>query len=294
MSLRVTIGTRCELGIGPDRGGRSDNQDNFLVAQGDTLQYLGPDGRRCTLPGRGHGVLVAVADGMGGHRGGEIAAAAAVRALGMRWREDLPDAGPEQALVEWIPSAHDRIRARCLAEGSADMGTTLTVLWLAGARAGWAQVGDSRLYQRRHDAVLQLTRDQTHGEFARRDGRPPRRYASYLAQSFIHGSRGIGLDGSLRLDPGVDTGTLTLAAGDRYLLCSDGVSGFLSPPVLEELLRREDGAQPLADALVEAAIAAGSDDNLTALVVDVIEVPPPPPGADGPEPGADDTLVPLD
>ncbi len=294
MPLQVTIGVRCALGVGPERGGRHDNQDNFLVAEGNRIRFLGTEGRPDEVAARGHGVLVAVADGMGGHDDGDIASSTAVRALAARWLDELDASGPEHALRQWVPGAHDRIRAQSLAEGRTNMGTTLTALWLAGPRAGWAQVGDSRLYQRRGSRVRLLTRDQTHAEFARRDGRPPNIFANYLAQTFIFGSRGIGEDGHIRMDSGVDTGTVKLVEQDRFLLCSDGVSGFLPEDELDALLIAGTDAQETADALLAAAIASGSSDNLTAVVVDIVEVPGPLTDEGDGLWSTESTLVPMD
>ena len=287
----VDIAVRCSIGIGHEKGGRAQNQDDYLVAQKGPPLSRSED----TDPGSGdtvgHGILVAVADGMGGHDHGDLASAAAVRALARLWRKERPS-DPEALLREWVPLAHRRIRTHWSPDGGrVNMGTTLTALWLVGGNAGWVHVGDSRLYRRRGPQVHQISRDQTHAEFARRDHREPGPNASYPAQSFIFGSRGLGDDRALRLDPGLDCSSLLLARGDRFLLCSDGVSGFVSPGILRRILCHAGSAGEASADLLEAAVEGGSDDNLTALVIDVLELP----RSDAPSTWeGDDTLVPLD
>lgn len=286
----MNIGIRCSLGIGESRGGRKDNQDNFLAACDGELRLRGEADVTEASFADGHGVLVAVADGMGGHDSGDLASATAVQALARLWQRGRPH-DAEVALRDWVPAAHARIRERCGSEGRINMGTTLTALWLLGGRAGWVHVGDSRLYRRRGAQVHLLSRDQTHAEFARRDQRPAGPNAAYPAQSFIYGSRGLGDDAGLRIDPGVDSGTLVLVRGDRFLLCSDGVSAFVPPDILQRILCHAAEAEDAAASLVEAAVQAGSDDNQTALVLDVTEVAA---TVAPPTWEADDTLVPFD
>lgn len=272
MDARVVIGSACSVGIGPEHGGRSQNEDNYLIALRGSALSRDEHGELRQVAQEGHGVMVAVADGMGGHEQGEVASTAAVQALAQLWQRGRPrDA--ERALAEWLPAAHTRARERLVPQGRVNLGSTLTAAWILGDRLGWIQVGDSRLYRLRSGNFWRLTRDQTHGEFAVRDRREAGPNAAYPAQSFIYGSRGLGHDEDLRLDPGLDSGTFTLSVGDRLLLCTDGLSGFVSDERIANILARARDPQEAADDLVDLAMESGSDDNVTAVVLHVRSLP---------------------
>jgi protein phosphatase len=268
--MRYLTGFICDRGLGPERGGRAANEDNFLLGHEGRTRHLHnnelvDEGGDAVEPGA---LLAAVADGMGGHEHGAVASAAAAQALARLYRQGLgPD--PEVSLHGWILRAHRRLRARARERGAANMGTTLTVLWLHGREAVWAHVGDSRLYLLRNGQLGVLTKDHTRGEFASRDGRPLPVDARALTQNFIYGSRGFGADEELRIDAGQDTGTLALLPGDRLLLASDGLHGFVSAEAIAERLSRAPTAQAAAQALFEAALAADGNDNITAVVIEV-------------------------
>jgi serine/threonine protein phosphatase PrpC len=272
MTLPVRLGVYCTRGIGPDRGGRLYNEDNYLLARDGGVRWRGPVGEAAQAQ-EVAGVLVAVADGMGGHEHGAVASEAAVQAL-CRLAADPRPPDAELALHTFILRAHRRLRERALARGSGNLGTTLTALWLFEHDAAWAHVGDSRLFLLRGGALTQLSRDHTRGEFAARDGRQPPPAAAALAQNFLFGSRGLGDDPGIRVDAGTDTGTLSLAPGDIFLLSSDGLHGFLAPDALARRLAADAPPDEVARRLVEDAMAAGSDDNLTALVVVVDALAP--------------------
>ncbi len=271
MSERLRIGVVTTRGIGPERGGRAANEDNYLVCRDGEARFLSAEGVE-VAPTDGVGTLVAVADGMGGHDHGALASGAAVQALSRLYRGGRP-ADPELALHSFVLRAHRRLQERARERGAANMGTTLTATWLLGDKAYWVHVGDSRLFHLRRGLLRQVSRDHTRGEFAARDGRQPPPGADALTQNFIFGSRGLSDDRGIRVDAGTDTGALELAAGDRMLLCSDGVHGFLAARRIAEVLLGEHDPAGAARRLVEDAIAAGSDDNLTAVVVAVDRVP---------------------
>ena len=150
------------------------------------------------------------------------------------------------------------------------MGTTLTVCWLLGQRAAWAHVGDSRMYLYRMGHLVQLTADHTRNEFARRDGRGVQSDGDHLCQTFIYGSRGIGDNTSLRLEAGLDSGAEEVRSGDVLLLCSDGLSSVVDPNAMQHILELPD-PQDAADTLLQMALARGSTDNVTAIVVRIGE-----------------------
>lgn len=266
-----TVGLICSTGAPPSHGGREHNEDNYLLCRSGEIRYR--SGSEETILHRsGFGMLAAVADGMGGHRFGDLAAAAAVQALSRLYYREKPS-DPEAALHSFFLQSHRKLRARALQGRMGDIGTTLASIWLLEHRAYWAHVGDSRIYHLRGETISCLTRDHTRGEFAARDGRPSPKHASSLSQSFIFGSRGLGLNGDIRIDAGTDTGTLELLTGDYLLLCSDGLTSTVPDHRLASALKAHGDPSTCAAWLAERAIAAGSTDNITIVIVRVDRSP---------------------
>lgn len=265
--MAYSIGVVCSLGVGPDRGGRGRNEDNYLICRNNEVLYL--DGERERREkGGGDGLLVAVCDGMGGHEDGHVASTTAVRVIAKLYRPGAPK-DPPRALLRYIQDAHRRLYWKARDQGPVTMGTTLSVVWFLNGNAAWAQVGDSRIYLYRDDRLVCLTADQTRNEFARRDGLDESQDGDTPAQNFIYGSRGLGDNTSLRLEPGLDSGLEPLAKGDRLLICSDGLWGSVDDASLAHVLRNTPDPQAAAVACMERAIARGSTDNITVLVVRV-------------------------
>ncbi len=289
MSYGITIGLVCSTGIESDRGGRAANEDNYLVCRNGQIRFRDDD-KEVVRAEEGAGVLLAVADGMGGHEDGALASAAAVQAFSLLFGRGKPQA-PELALLRFVLKAHRRLHATVARRGSVRLGTTLTGAWILDGRVFWVHVGDSRLYFFRNNTLVRLTADHTHREFALRDQRPIPADADRLAQSFVYGSRGLGDDAGVRIDPGRDTGSRHLRPGDLLLLCTDGLTGVVDDRRIADALREVPQPAACAEVLVERAIAHGSTDNITAMVVRIDEVPA--------EPRAgglrdDDTLIPDD
>lgn len=299
---RLTIGVVCSRGVGPERGGRSRNEDNYLVCCGNEARYRNGEieaveSLQC------YGTLVAVADGMGGHEDGDLASSAAVRAMARIFKRGLPD-DPETALHKFVMDAHRRLHAKVSELGPVRMGTTLTTCWILDGKATWCHVGDSRMYLYREGLIRQITSDHTRAEFARRDGRRSDSDGPFLAQNFVYGSRGFGDDNGIRIDAGTDTGVLQLRAGDRLLLCSDGLTGVVEEHRIASALRETPEPQACATSLMERALASGSDDNVTVVVVRIdqpVAAGRPEPedifdliGQDRDLPPDDDTLVPFE
>lgn len=287
---RYAVGLVCSIGVGEARGGRTRNEDNYLVCRDGHVRWRDGDDEAVTTGPATSAVLLAVADGMGGHDDGDVASSAAVQSLSRLYYRPVPQ-DPEGTLREFLLDAHKRLRARVAVSGKVKMGTTLTVAWIVGARLYWANVGDSRLYHWRDGRLVRVTRDQTRGEFARRDRRPPPPHPDHLAQNFIYGSRGLGDDALLRIDRGLDTGSILLRPGDRVLLCSDGLCGRVEDAWIADLVRNVPEPTACAVTLMERAIAQASDDNITALVLRVND-------ADAVEPDPEEwrdetTIVPI-
>ncbi len=223
--------------------------------------------------------LFVVADGMGGHAAGEVASRIAVETLTELLQGDLdPDetrldrqvGDPADILRERLRYAMNQASARIRREALAHptymgMGTTVAVLLIEGDGAHVAHVGDSRIYLWRGGTLSRLTRDHTVVQQEIDAGRltpeMARRVAhrNYLTQS-------VGYHGPV--EP--DTATRPIVAGDVFLLCSDGVTDPLDDERLAELLESTD-TPDLAERLVREAVAAGGEDNITAVCVRVVE-----------------------
>lgn len=210
--------------------------------------------------------LLVVADGMGGHAAGEVASAAVVRVLA--GLEPLPDEGvaPDVALRTAIAKAGDTLREMVLANPELEgMGTTVTALLQSGDQVGVAQVGDSRAYLLRDGVLEQMTHDQTYVQSLIDEGRISQ------AQAEMHPARSVllqALDGRVEVEPEISLRTPRV--DDRYLVCSDGLSGVLSEATLRDVLAQHDPAEAV-ELLVDLARRAGAPDNVTCLVAEVTE-----------------------
>jgi len=209
-------------------------------------------------------VLFAVADGMGGHRGGEVASRVAIEALraGVAAGRPVRDA---------IASANDAVIER--ARGDAEltgMGTTLTALVVAnGQQLLVGHVGDSRAYLLRDGTLRRITEDHSLVEELVREGRlTPEQAEAHPRRAVV--TRALGVDAEVD----VDLYPVDVAVGDRVLLCSDGLTTMVRERDVERIARSEPDPQRAAEKLVDAANSAGGDDNTTVVVVDVLEVDP--------------------
>lgn len=236
MSLILHAATVTDVGLV-----RTNNEDSAYV------------GRR----------VFAVADGVGGMPAGEVASALVIRALA-KLDDSAEPADPIAALREAVESANRQIRKEAEADPLSDgMGTTVTALLLSGERIALLHVGDSRCYLLRGSQLSQLTRDDTfvqalvdQGLITREEARThPRR--SLVTQA-VQGDE---------VKP-----VLTLLdprAGDRLLLCSDGLSDAVTDAAIARVLGSDPDPQLCAEALVRLALSAGATDNVTVLVADV-------------------------
>lgn len=226
---------------------RDNNQDQFLV----------------------DAAMFAVADGMGGHFGGEIASAIAVDALVAE--------GPVETLhdlVERVQEANTQIVERGRLEPALKgMGTTVCILTdLQGAgpdRLGIANVGDSRLYRVGSGGLHQHTEDHSLVESLVRDGRLTREEADNHPQRNIV-TRALGIDEQVL----VDAWEVVPVVGDRYLICSDGLFGEVADAEIHQVLSDTESPQAAADDLIVRANEAGGRDNITVVIVDIVAADP--------------------
>ena len=215
--------------------------------------------------------LLIVADGMGGHVAGELASATVTAILA-----GLPIADSEDVLTQLADAVDEaQLEMRHIIAERPDfqgMGTTVTVVCWQGDRASIAHVGDSRAYMLRNGELLRLTKDHTYvqtlvdaGQITEEEAHTHRR-RNLLIRA---------IDGVNTVEP--DLSIREVHAGDRILLCSDGLSGVVSDAQIREMLSRGDPTGAVT-ALVEAAIEGGAPDNVTCVVADVAHVDTPPIG----------------
>ncbi|MCB9553002.1 MAG: protein phosphatase 2C domain-containing protein [bacterium] len=242
---RTRAGLRVSGAVGTHAGGRLRNEDAFAVNARHNR--------------------VVVADGMGGHPGGHLAAETAVQSLA-----DLPASsrrGVERAprlqamLEDELVTAHERIRARRPQDPARPMATTVVALWFVADLAVYAHVGDSRLYRWRGGRLTPLTLDHNAVGEALRLGVDPREVADLPAHLI---SRALGLGEALC----PDSGRCAVLPGDRYLLCTDGLCGPVDDRTITAVLGEGGDCGAVMRALFEEALRAGAPDNITIAVVD--------------------------
>ena len=212
--------------------------------------------------------LYAVADGMGGHRGGEVASASALEALAAAVTEPST-----AALVAGVETANAAVYRQSLTDPSlAGMGTTLVVIGVvaqgAERRLGIVNVGDSRAYLLAGDEFAQLSEDHSLVETLVRSGQLTEDEAAN------HPRRNV-LTRALGIEPEVDVDAWVIEPheGDRFILCSDGLFNELDDDTITTTLRAVDDPGDAARELVRQADAAGGRDNISVVVLDVVEVP---------------------
>jgi PPM family protein phosphatase len=230
--------------------------------------------------------LFVVADGMGGHLAGEVASEMAVTRL----QENLPEGRTNSLdeLVAAIDVANTEIYDGSVADPDrAGMGTTITAIAVVadphdGQAFGIANVGDSRCYVMRHARLRQLTVDHSFVQELVAEGAISRDEARTHPRRNIV-TRALGIEPSVR----VDSWTMPIFQGDRLLLCSDGLVDEISDDHISDLLIEHTDPAEAAQALVDAANASGGRDNVTVVVVDVLE------GDAPPDPTQEFDVVPL-
>jgi serine/threonine protein phosphatase PrpC len=242
VSPRMPHVLRVEIGLASDKGKRTNNEDYVATCLGR------PEFSR-------QAIVAAVADGLGGYKGGREASETAVRAF-IDGFFGLPKSlNVARASSRALDAVNGWIAAQRRVDPSlAGMATTFTALIFQGRNGHLAHVGDTRAYRFSQGRIQQLTTDHTidTGE---------------VAPAL---SRAVGFEANVR----IDHTAFALRAQDRFLICSDGVHGVLNPARLERLLASGAGAQETANLSLAAALKAGSMDNVSAIVVDVLDLPP--------------------
>ena len=216
--------------------------------------------------------LFLVADGMGGHAGGDIASAIATRRISEA-DADYANAPEAAAALEGALVAANRELAETVSEHSelTGMGTTVSAMLLEEDRVVIAHIGDSRIYLFRSGELSQITIDHTFVQRLVDAGRIT------AEEAMVHPRRSVLMRvlGDVESSPEIDSMVLDTRPGDRWMLCSDGLSGVVSFDELHELLASDAGAKQVADRLVKASLDGGAPDNVTVVVIDVGDPPAP-------------------
>ncbi|HEY2804182.1 MAG TPA: Stp1/IreP family PP2C-type Ser/Thr phosphatase, partial [Actinomycetota bacterium] len=230
--MRIRFGSASDIGKARDR-----NEDSYLAEP----------------------PVFAVADGMGGHKGGDVASSLAIQVLG----DALPSDGAE--LVERVREANRAVYERSSSDTTVEgMGTTMTATIAGGGALRLAHVGDSRAYLLREGTLRRLTEDHTLVQRMVSEGHLTEEEASVHPQRSVI-TRVLGVEDRVQ----IDEGAVEVRDGDRILLCTDGLTGMVSEEEIETILKRAPDPQAAADQLVAAANEAGGLDNVTAVVLDI-------------------------
>ena len=254
MTIALRYAARSDVGLV-----RSNNQDSA---------YAGPH-------------LLLVADGMGGHAGGDIASSLTVASLAPLDGEAFGSHEILQRLERAIETARLELVRRAREDAElGGMGTTVTALLRSGNKLAMAHMGDSRAYVLRSGRLSQVTKDHTFVQHLVDTGKITAEEAEHHPQRSVV-MRVLG-DFDLELSP--DLSVREAHPGDRWLLCSDGLSGFVSAETLERTLDDITDVDACAERLIQLALRAGGSDNITCIVADILDLDDVPDG-DGPYTG---------
>jgi serine/threonine protein phosphatase PrpC len=236
---------------------RSNNQDSA---------YAGPH-------------LLLVADGMGGHAGGDIASSLAVASLAPLDGEAFGSSEILERLGEAIETARLELVRRAREDSElSGMGTTVTALLRSGNKLAMAHMGDSRGYLLRGGSLSQVTKDHTFVQHLVDTGKITPEEAEHHPQRSVV----MRVLGDFDLDLSPDLSVREAHPGDRWLLCSDGLSGMVSLETIERTMVENTDVTACAERLVQLALRAGGSDNITCIVADVVDLDDLPDGA-GPD-----------
>jgi serine/threonine protein phosphatase PrpC len=231
-----------QIGFATKTGRRETNQDYVACFTGSQRQI------------ELKGIVGAISDGMGGHKGGREAAELTIRSFIDGYYALPPTLGVQKAASKSL----EAINAWIFAQGRSDpklqnMGTTFSSIIFHHRLAYVLHIGDSRIYRLSEGRLELLTKDHTLGKGD---------YSHVL-------TRAIGLEDYAR----VDHSAHALRSRDRFLICSDGVHGALNDAKITDLLQDLQSSEETAQNIIEAALSAGSTDNVSALVADIIDLP---------------------
>ncbi len=257
MAYQIEYAYTCHIGKI-----RNNNEDNFWCC-GDSLeaQNQGMSHIRSGYMKQSEYPLLAVFDGMGGGEYGEIASYMGAKAteeyLNAEEADDI--AGKKGYLEKMCTHVNDRIFKETLRLDAEMMGSTLAGLYFTGNQVWTVNVGDSRCFLLRDGKLRQISEDQTDEAYMKENGIQGRK--PYLTQY-------MGMNPEeVRVLPYMDC--LQTKRGDRFLICSDGVSDMVPVDFLETMMQQTQSTAKCVDAILTAALDAGGKDNITAIVLEI-------------------------
>lgn len=247
MAIAIRFSTRSDVGLV-----RANNQDSAFA--GDRL--------------------LLVADGMGGHAGGDVASALCVASIAPLNNQTFTSSNMLERLGDAVENARiDLVEHARATKTLAGMGTTVTALLLSENNLAMAHMGDSRAYLLRDGKLTQVTRDHTFVQHLIDTGKISE------AEAEVHPQRSVVMRvlGDFELDLTPDLSIREARPGDRWLLCSDGLSGFIRFETIEQTLRDVADLELCSEYLIQLALRGGGSDNITCIVADVLDTDQPDP-----------------
>ncbi|RKN46403.1 PP2C family protein-serine/threonine phosphatase [Micromonospora endolithica] len=235
-----------------------------------TLRYAAHSDRGLIRDGNQDSVyagprLLAVADGMGGMAAGDVASNIVIGAMAPL-DEDVPGDALVDALRSAVSAATQQLRETVDANPQLEgMGTTLTAILFSGSKVGMVHIGDSRAYLLRNGEFAQITKDDTYVQMLVDEGRISAEEASSHPQRSLLTRA---LDGR---DIDAEYSVRQVLRGDRYLICSDGLSGVVSAETIGETMREYADPQQCVERLVQLALRGGGPDNITVIIADATD-----------------------
>ncbi|MEV5694870.1 protein phosphatase 2C domain-containing protein [Micromonospora globbae] len=235
-----------------------------------TLRYAAHSDRGLIRDGNQDSVyagprLLAVADGMGGMAAGDVASNIVIGAMAPL-DEDVPGDALVDALRSAVGAANQQLRDTVDANPQLEgMGTTLTATLFSGSKLGMVHIGDSRAYLLRNGEFTQITKDDTYVQMLVDEGRISAEEASSHPQRSLLTRALDGRD----IDP--EYSVRQVLPGDRYLICSDGLSGVVSADTIAETMREYADPQQCVERLVQLALRGGGPDNITVIIADATD-----------------------
>ncbi|MFM9919432.1 Stp1/IreP family PP2C-type Ser/Thr phosphatase [Lacisediminihabitans sp. H27-G8] len=212
--------------------------------------------------------LFVVADGMGGHAGGDVASAIALKRVMEADRQYASAADAEFALQSALSAANTMLAETVFEHPElTGMGTTVSAILRSGSQVAIAHIGDSRIYLLRDGTLKQITADHTFVQRLVDSGRiTPEEAAVHPRRSVL-----MRVLGDVDATPEIDTTVFDVLPGDRWMLCSDGLSSYVSDDKIEHTLTTQAVVRDAADRLVKESLDQGAPDNVTVVIVDIDE-----------------------
>jgi serine/threonine protein phosphatase PrpC len=210
--------------------------------------------------------LFVVADGMGGHAGGDVASAIALKRVMEADRQYASAADAEFALQSALSAANTMLAETVFEHPElTGMGTTVSAILRSGSQIAIAHIGDSRIYLLRDGTLKQITADHTFVQRLVDSGRiTPEEAAVHPRRSVL-----MRVLGDVDAAPEIDTTVFDVLPGDRWLLCSDGLSSYVSDDKISQVLTLQTAVKDAADRLVKESLDQGAPDNVTVVIVDI-------------------------